>query len=59
MNYSQRSEHETPVSQLFSAAFVSLLIIMEKKKNCNLLMRVNYKGEKFYRALRKLSSVLE
>ena len=42
MNYTQETEHKTPVSQLFSAAFVSSLIVLRKKNPCNLLMRVNY-----------------
>lgn len=40
-----------------SAAFVSLVVIL--KKNCNFLMRVNYKEEIFHRALRKVTNVLE
>lgn len=32
MNYTQETEHKTPVSQLFLAAFVPSLIILRKKK---------------------------
>lgn len=45
MSYSQETAHTTPVSQLFSAAFMSSLIILKAGGPCHFLMRVNYGGK--------------
>ena len=45
MSYSQETAHKTPVSQLFSAAFMSSLIILKGGGTCQFLMRVKSGGK--------------